>query len=547
MGVAIGDIDNDGDADVYASNYGADRLYRCRGDGTFEEITEASGIDVGGWSASASFFDYDRDGYLDLFVARYVNHDPPRGCSGRAGRLDYCAPQVFDPVLDVLLHNNGDGTFTDVSTEAGIRSVPPANGLGVICEDLDDDGWIDVYVANDGHPNHLWINQGDGTFQEAGLLTGSALNVHGQAEAGMGIVACDFDDDLHLDLFMTHQSKETNTLYKNLGGDRGFADVSGESGLGDTSWAYTGFGTAAFDVELDGDQDLVVVGGRVRLGDPWPDAEIEPPWDRLAEPNLFYLNDGSGRFTLACTQAAAICAPVEVSRGLSVADIDRDGDLDVLVANAQGPARLYRNDAPPQGHWLNVRAVDPALQRGPSRGVSAIAPAATRARTSAWARPRRSMPSRSAGPTGRSSAFPARSSTRPWSCAAAAAGSRRHGSRTLPSPSRPRWKWSTAPRRTQPARLSSPRRYPNSTRPSSSRAWPSSCAIRVRRLSTIRPRPTRGGRSGPPPTRTGCTSTWCPPIDGRRSWIHRASGMSTTSPSPSKRIRAAARTRASPG
>jgi tetratricopeptide (TPR) repeat protein len=363
MGVAVGDIDNDGDADVYVSNYGADRLYLCRGDGTFEDVTESAGIDVGGWSASAAFVDYDRDGLLDLYVTRYVDHDPPHGCSGRAGRLDYCAPQVFDPVYDVLLHNNGDRTFTDVSEAAGIRAVPPSAGLGVICEDLTDDGWIDIYVTNDGDANYLWVNQGDGTFQEAGLMTGSALNVNGQTEASMGLIACDIDGDLDLDLFMTHQSSETNTLYENLGGGRGFADVSGERGLGASSWAYTGFGTAAFDVDLDGDQDLVVVGGRVRLGDPWPGVKLEPPWDRLAEPNLFYLNDGTGKFSLACEQASAICRPVEVSRGLSVADIDGDGDLDVLVANAQGPARLYRNDAPRRGHWLIVRAVDPAVDR----------------------------------------------------------------------------------------------------------------------------------------------------------------------------------------
>ncbi len=362
MGVAIGDIDNDGDADVYVTNDGLDRLYRNRGDGTFEDITAAAGIAVDGWSSSAVFFDYDRDGFLDLFIARYVDYNPPTGCVDEAGRPDYCGPKRFRPVHDVLLQNNRNGTFTDVSERAGMTSVAAA-GLGVICDDLNDDGWVDVYVANDGRANHLWLNQHDGTFAGEALVLGAAVNMVGAAEAGMGVLAADLDNDADLDLFVTHLVNETNTLYRNLGGEQGFEDISTSSGLGATSLPYTGFGTAAFDVELDGDLDIFVVNGRVRKADPRPGTTLDSPWDRYAEPNLFYVNDGRGRFELVKDVAAAVCAPIEISRGLAVGDIDSDGDLDLLVSNVQGSARLYRNDTPRSGHWLLVRAVDPTLKR----------------------------------------------------------------------------------------------------------------------------------------------------------------------------------------
>ncbi|MCH7884964.1 MAG: CRTAC1 family protein [Planctomycetes bacterium] len=362
MGVAIGDIDNDGRPDVYVTNLGPDRLYRNRGDGTFEDITVAAGIDVDGWSTSASFLDYDRDGFLDLFVTRYVKHHFRRHCTDQAGRREYCSPRAFVPTHDILLHNNGDGTFNDVSPAAGIASVAAA-GLGVVCADLNDDGWMDIYVANDAYANNLWINQHDGTFRDDAMILGVAYNLEGQPEAGMGVLAADLDNDLDLDLFVTHLVQETNTLYRNFGAATGFFDVSGESGLAVSSMIHTGFGTAALDIELDGDLDLVVVNGRVKLGLLLSGAEPRPPWDRYAEPNLLYLNDGSGRFTLSEELCGPFCNRMEISRGLAIGDIDADGDLDLLVANAQGRARLYRNDAPRQGHWLMVRAVDPALRR----------------------------------------------------------------------------------------------------------------------------------------------------------------------------------------
>ena len=362
MGVAIGDIDNDGDADVYCTNYGPDRLYRNRGDGTFEDATASAGIQVDGWGGSAVFFDYDRDGFLDLFVTRYVQGDPAKFCFDSAGRRDYCGPKSFVPAHDILLHNNGDGTFSDVTDQAGISALE-ANGLGVISEDFNLDGWPDLYVANDATPNHLWVNQKDGTFRDDALMLGVAYNMHGQPEAGMGVLAADFDNDLDFDLFMTHLQNESNTLYLNLGWDRGFDDASTSKGLASSSVPYTGFGTVALDVELDGDLDLFVANGRVVVSKSLGGAQLQSSWHMLAEPNLFYLNRGDGSFALSGAETASLCEPLEIGRGLAVGDIDRDGDLDILLSNLQGPARLYRNEAPRQGHWITVRAIDPRLKR----------------------------------------------------------------------------------------------------------------------------------------------------------------------------------------
>jgi hypothetical protein len=266
-------------------------------------------------------------------------------------------------VHDVLLRNNGDGSYTDVSERAVIVAGSPYAGLGVVCGDFNADGWQDIYVANDGHPNNLWINQQDGTFRDEAFVTGCALNAQGKAEAGMGVLAADFDNDADLDFFLTHLSSETNTIYRNLGGDIGFEDATSTSGLGPPSLPYTGFGTAAFDAELDGDFDIVVGNGRVSRDAPRPGVRIPPPWDEYAEPNLFFTGDGRGKFSFACDVAKQFCDPLEITRGLATGDIDRDGDIDFVISNAQGRARVYRNDAPRKGHWLIVRAIDPRLKR----------------------------------------------------------------------------------------------------------------------------------------------------------------------------------------
>lgn len=355
IGATTGDFDNDGWTDIYVANYGPDVLYRNRGDGSFEDVTEKAGITVAGLTASCAFADIDRDGDLDLFITQYVEFDPKIRCTDSVGQVEYCGPRSYPPARNILLRNDGTGTFSDISTPSGIASSPAAS-LGICCEDFNGDGWIDFYVANDAYENNLWINQKDGTFvDEAGIL-GVALNLNGQTEAGMGVVAADLDGNASTDLFVTHLDMESNTLYRNLGEQMGFTDDSGGSGLGTTSINYTGFGVVALDLELDGDLDLLIANGRVRSGPKRTGTQSPPPWDRYSEPNLCYINSGEARFIDGEDIVGDFCQVIESSRGLAAGDIDGDGDLDVVISNIEGPARLYRNNAPRIGSWLKVRA-----------------------------------------------------------------------------------------------------------------------------------------------------------------------------------------------
>jgi enediyne biosynthesis protein E4 len=354
MGVISGDVNNDGLPDLYLCNLGPNRLYLNKGDGTFEDVTEKAGADDRRWSASAALLDYDRDGWLDLMIVNYADFTVANSptCYAETTARDYCGPRSFRAVGNRLLHNKGDGTFEDVTEKAGVAREF-GHGLGVVTADFNRDGWMDIYVANDGDPNQLWINRQNGTFKNEALLAGAAVNRDGQAEAGMGVDAGDFNDDGTEDIFVTHLMEETNTLYVNLG-DAVFEDRTREAGLGLPGSRLTGFGTLFFDYDNDGRLDLLVVNGAVRIlqeparkGDPYP----------LGQPNQLFRNEGAGRFLEVSEQAGVAFRLPEVSRGAAFGDVDNDGDTDVLVTNNNGPARLFLNRLGNRNRWLGLRLV----------------------------------------------------------------------------------------------------------------------------------------------------------------------------------------------
>ncbi len=360
MGVAVGDIDNDGDLDVYVGNDGADALYLNDGSGKFTDVSVGAGVTGEVWTTSVSFLDFDADGWLDIYVVHYVEDGWTRLCTNERGQREYCDPRSLRGVADTLYRNAGDGTFDDQSEASGIAAVAK-NGLGVVVDDFDDDGWPDVFVANDGQANHLWLNQRDGTFREDALMQGVAVNAHGASEASMGVAAGDVDNDGDADLFMTHLMRESNTLY--LREEFGFTDRSVRTGLAGPSLAMTGFGTVMFDIEHDGDLDVAVANGRVERGPVYEGAAIDELWNRYAEPNQLFRNAGGGQYDDVSAHSPAFCGSIQVSRGLLVADLDSDGDLDLIVANCRGPAKIFANVAEKSGHWLKVRAVDDDLRR----------------------------------------------------------------------------------------------------------------------------------------------------------------------------------------
>ena len=351
MGVAAGDYDNDGDVDLYVTNFGTNRLYRNEGGGTFSDVTRmaGAGLDDRRWSTSASFSDYDADGDLDLFVANYVDFTVAANkvCHDPVGVRDYCGPLQFRPVPDRLFRNNGNGTFTDVSESSGItRADGP--GLGVVGADFNGDGRSDFYVANDAMANQLWLNRGDGTFEDDALLAGVAFNADGQVEGSMGVAVGDPDADGDLDIFVTNITRESHAFYTNLGRGQ-FEDRRLSSGLGAATLPYTGFGTDWFDYDNDGQLDLFIANGAVTIiealrGDAFP----------FRQKNQLLRNVGGGRFRDVTAEMGPAFQLSEVSRGASFGDVDNDGDVDVLVTNNGGPVRLLLNTSGPRP-WLQVR------------------------------------------------------------------------------------------------------------------------------------------------------------------------------------------------
>ncbi len=353
MGAATGDYDNDGWTDLYVTNVGANQLWRNQGDGTFRDVTAEAGVGDDLWGTSAAFADLDADGWLDLYVANYVEFDLERNprCFATSSRRDYCGPSAFRPQPDKLYRNRGDGTFEDV-TFSWLRGYQPGPGLGVKTADFNGDGRLDIYVANDGAVNQMWLARADGGFDDEALFSGTALNSMGRPEASMGVDAADFDLDGDMDLFMTHLAGETNTLYVNDGGGL-FEDRSVASGLGSVSMQYTAFGTGWFDYDNDGLPDLIALTGAVRiLEDQAAAGEIYP----LKQPNQLFHNLG-GRFEERSADGGEGFAVAEVSRGAAFGDIDNDGDEDVLVINNNDPVRLLINQVGRETAWLGLAAV----------------------------------------------------------------------------------------------------------------------------------------------------------------------------------------------
>ena len=370
MGVAVGDVDNDGWVDLYTTNFGPNRLWRNLGPNStgqvqFEDITKGSRTEETGWSTSATFLDLDRDGWLDLYVTNYVEYSIAGdvSCQSPSGLPDYCSPNSYHPTQDRLFRNLGLGPdgkvlFEDVSVSSGVASER-GNGLGVVALDADLDGWLDLYVANDLEPNVLWRNQmGDGSefrLVNEALVSGSALNYSGKAEASMGVVTGDVDEDGDEDLFMTHLNGETNTFYLN-DGQGFFEDRTSGVNLAAGSLAGTGFGTAFLDFDNDRLLDVLVVNGAVttieelaQLGDPYP----------LHQTNQILRNQGIDgklpRFLDITDQAGPAFEVSEVSRGASIGDVDNDGDPDILITNNHGPVRLLVNQAQGQNRWVGLR------------------------------------------------------------------------------------------------------------------------------------------------------------------------------------------------
>jgi hypothetical protein len=354
IGAATGDVDNDGDVDLLVLAYGPDQLWRNRGDGTFEDATAASGLGDPRFGLSASFADLDRDGRLDLYIANYVEFSPEHNvvCYAPSSRRDYCGPSAFPAALDRLYRNRGDGTFEDVSLPSGIAGKA-GRGMGVVAVDLDRDGLQDLFVANDGMFNFLWRNLGGMRFEEIGLISGAAVNADGEAEANMGIAAGDYDADGDDDLFVTHMAGETNTLWVN-DGKGSFEDRTNPARLGAPSLPFTGFGTAWIDYDNDGWLDLLAANGavteveeRVRAGEAYP----------YAQTHQLFRNLGDGRFSDVSREAGAPFRQLEIGRGAAFGDVDNDGDTDVLLVNANGPARLLINQVGNRQPWIGLRLV----------------------------------------------------------------------------------------------------------------------------------------------------------------------------------------------
>jgi hypothetical protein len=352
MGVAVGDYDGDGCPDLYVTQYPHSILYHNNGDGTFTDVTAKAGVAAPGWATSAVWFDYDNDGRLDLFVCHFVDYSKAKlkFCGDRvSGERVYCIPTIYDPMPCWLFHNNGDGTFTDVSKESGI-SQSLAKAWGVVAADLNNEGWMDLYVTNDTAPNFLFANRGKGRFEETGLLAGVGVNVFGKPRSGMGVDAADYDQDGWIDLFEANVDHEMFSLYHN---DKieAFSDLALPSGIGAATRLLSGWGLKFFDYDNDGDLDLLLCNGH-------PDDTVDKRVAdvKFLEPILLFHNTGKN-FENVSQQSGPIFSKALSGRGLALGDFNNDGAVDVLIAQNNAAPILLRNNIGPRNHWLGVRLV----------------------------------------------------------------------------------------------------------------------------------------------------------------------------------------------
>jgi enediyne biosynthesis protein E4 len=358
MGVAVADYNNDGLPDMYVTQYNRGILYHNNGDGTFSDVTAKAGVSTPGWGTSAVWFDYDNDGYLDLFVCRFVDFSKSKNkfCGNReTGERWYCIPSVYDPTPCWLFHNNRDGTFTDVSKESGI-SQSVGKAWGVVAADLNNDGWMDLFVANDTVENFLFVNKGNGHFEEGGLQAGVAYSSAGRPRSGMGVDAADYDQDGWIDLFVANVDQEMFSLYQN-NKDGTFNDVANASGIGTTTKHLSGWGLKFFDYDNDGNLDLLLCNGH-------PDDKIEERINGVSylERMLLYRNTGKGLENVSAQSGPIFSRPI-AGRGLALGDLDNDGSVDVLITVNNGPPVLLRNNAGKLNHWAGLRLVGKKANR----------------------------------------------------------------------------------------------------------------------------------------------------------------------------------------
>jgi enediyne biosynthesis protein E4 len=352
MGVATGDYDNDGNMDLLVTNLGGNTLYRNNGDGTFTDVTAKAGVAGSGWCTGACFVDYDRDGLLDLIVTRYLEWDFASNvyCGlHRPGYRDYCHPDQFKPISHLVYHNNGDGTFRDVSKQSGIGSSL-GKGLGIAINDFDQDGWPDVFVANDSFPEQLFRNNHNGTFTEVGLTSGVAYDQNGKVFAGMGADFADYDNDGWPDIFVNALANQKYALFRNNKGL--FEDVTDRSGVGGITMLHSGWGTKLIDYDNDGWLDLFVAQGHVM-----DNIELTDPSLHYREPVLLLKNTRTGRFTDVSRESGPIFEVMLSARGAAFGDLNNDGSVDIVINCNNGRAVILRNQGSTGNYWLLVNLI----------------------------------------------------------------------------------------------------------------------------------------------------------------------------------------------